>query len=506
MNDNTKRIAKNSIFLYIRLLFTTVIGLYTSRIILERLGITDFGIYNVVGGIVTLLSTFNSTMSIATFRYMSVELGCKRYDNLKSIFSTSLIIHIVLAVIIVVLCESIGVYLVNKVLDIPADRLNAANWAFQFSVATCCLLIISSPYNNCILVHEKMDAYAYLCMGDSVLKLAIVYLIGHTSFDRLIEYAFWFCIAQLLMRLAYGIYCNKMFEETRGSLRYDSDKAKEMLGFTGWNFLTVLANIGFSEGVNILLNIFFGPTVNAARGITEQIRSKVVLLGRNVQDAINPQIMKNYAAGNLEYMHSLIINSSRYSFYMLYLFALPLALEINTVLKLWLKEVPEYTALFSRIIIIFILVNALQNAMITAVNATGKIKWYNIWESATLILVIPIVYIALYIGMDAYWAFILQVLFMIAGLIISVLYVKKLTGFSVLEYFKNVIYSNCKVVIVSFAITYLLHYIMDEGFLRLMIVSVFSIFASGLSILYIGMSNSERINTINIIKKKIFKI
>ena len=376
-NNNTK-IAKNTLYLYLRLIVTTIIGLYTSRVVLKALGIDDFGLYNVVGGIISMLAALGSTMSIASFRFMSIELGRNDIEELKSVFNSSIIIHFFLAILLLILAETLGLwFIINKII-VPEGRLTSVLWAYQFSILTCIVMIISAPYNNCLLVHEKMNAYALFSMLEAILKLTIVFLLGIGGIDKLIEYSFLIFCIQLLMRGLYGIYCSKNFVETKFSWKYNKSQLTKMLSFTGWNFISILANIGYTEGLNILLNIFFGPAVNAARAITVQVESKVALFGRNIQEAINPQIMKSYGSNNLEYMNQLIINSSRFSFFLLYVIAFPLFVLTDKILIYWLDIVPDYTNIFVKLIIFAVIINALQNPLITATNAVGKIKKYNI--------------------------------------------------------------------------------------------------------------------------------
>lgn len=383
-NNNTK-IAKNTLYLYLRLIVTTIIGLYTSRVVLKALGIDDFGLYNVVGGIISMLAALGSTMSIASFRFMSIELGRNDIEELKSVFNSSIIIHFFLAILLLILAETLGLwFIINKII-VPEGRLTSVLWAYQFSILTCIVMIISAPYNNCLLVHEKMNAYALFSMLEAILKLTIVFLLGIGGIDKLIEYSFLIFCIQLLMRGLYGIYCSKNFVETKFSWKYNKSQLTKMLSFTGWNFISILANIGYTEGLNILLNIFFGPAVNAARAITVQVESKVALFGRNIQEAINPQIMKSYGSNNLEYMNQLIINSSRFSFFLLYVIAFPLFVLTDKILIYWLDIVPDYTNIFVKLIIFAVIINALQNPLITATNAVGKIKKYNIILGLTLI-------------------------------------------------------------------------------------------------------------------------
>lgn len=493
MQNNNNRIAKNTFYLYIRLVVTTIIGLYTSRVVLKVLGIDDFGLYNVVGGVISMLAALGSTMSIASFRFMSIELGRNNIEELKQVFNSSIIIHFFLAIILLILAETLGLWFITNKIVVPEGRLTSVLWAYQFSILTCIVMIISAPYNNCLLVHEKMNAYALFSMLEAILKLIIVFLLGIGGIDKLIEYSFLIFCVQLFMRVLYGFYCSKNFIETKFSWQYNQLQLKKMLSFTGWNFISILANIGYTEGLNILLNIFFGPAVNAARAITVQVESKIALFGRNIQEAINPQIMKSYGANNLKYMNQLITNSSRYSFFLLYVIAFPLFILTDKILFYWLETVPEHTTIFVRLIIFAVIINALQNPLITATNAIGKIKIYNIVLGLTLIGIIPIAYICLKLGAKAYIVFIIQIIFMIITLIIRVYFMVYLINFSVKLYIKQVLLSIFSILIISIPMYIFLELLPQESFIDFFIKGIFSFLLAILSIYFIGLNNDERI-------------
>lgn len=491
-NNNTK-IAKNTLYLYLRLIVTTIIGLYTSRVVLKALGIDDFGLYNVVGGIISMLAALGSTMSIASFRFMSIELGRNDIEELKSVFNSSIIIHFFLAILLLILAETLGLwFIINKII-VPEGRLTSVLWAYQFSILTCIVMIISAPYNNCLLVHEKMNAYALFSMLEAILKLTIVFLLGIGGIDKLIEYSFLIFCIQLLMRGLYGIYCSKNFVETKFSWKYNKSQLTKMLSFTGWNFISILANIGYTEGLNILLNIFFGPAVNAARAITVQVESKVALFGRNIQEAINPQIMKSYGSNNLEYMNQLIINSSRFSFFLLYVIAFPLFVLTDKILIYWLDIVPDYTNIFVKLIIFAVIINALQNPLITATNAVGKIKKYNIILGLTLIDIIPIAYICLKSGAEAYIVFIIQIIFMVITLIIRLYFVSSLLRFPIILYLRQVVFYIILILSISVPVYFLLELLPHEDFVSFLIKGIISFLLSITIVYFIGLNNKERV-------------
>lgn len=354
-------------------------------------------------------------------------------------------------------------------------------------------MIISAPYNNCLLVHEKMNAYALFSMLEAILKLTIVFLLGIGGIDKLIEYSFLIFCIQLLMRGLYGIYCSKNFVETKFSWKYNKSQLTKMLSFTGWNFISILANIGYTEGLNILLNIFFGPAVNAARAITVQVESKVALFGRNIQEAINPQIMKSYGSNNLEYMNQLIINSSRFSFFLLYVIAFPLFVLTDKILIYWLDIVPDYTNIFVKLIIFAVIINALQNPLITATNAVGKIKKYNIILGLTLIGIIPIAYICLKSGAEAYIVFIIQIIFMVITLIIRLYFVSSLLRFPIILYLRQVVFYIILILSISVPVYFLLELLPHENFVSFLIKGIISFLLSITIVYFIGLNNKERV-------------
>ena len=395
--ENTKRIAKNTLMLYSRMLFSMVVSLYTSRVVLNTLGVEDYGIQNVVGGFVTMFSIISSSLSSSVSRFLTFELGKGDINRLKRVFSTSMIIHIGLVIIVVIAAETIGIWFVNHKMVIPPERMCAANWVFQASVATFCFGLLSTPYNASIISHEHMGAFAYIGILEVCLKLGIILFVAHSpwNFDRLIVYSLLLLAVSISIRYAYWMYCRKHFEECRIQLSYDKQYFKEMGAFAGWNFIGCTAGLLKDQGINILLNLFYGPIVNAARGIAVIVSNSVSGFANNFMTALNPQITKSYAAGEKDYTMSLVERGSRFSFYVIFIFALPLCLETEFILNLWLKEYPNHTINFVRLILILSLSDILSNTLINLQSATGKIRDYQIVVGGTLMLNFPLSYFAL---------------------------------------------------------------------------------------------------------------
>ena len=408
MNEsNNKRIAKNTLLLYVRMLFMMVIGLYTSRVILDKLGEVDFGIYNVVGGFVTMFAIISGAMTTATQRFLSFEIGKGEKGNVKSIFSTMIYIHLFLALVILVVGEIVGVWFLNTYMNFPSDRYGAANWVFQLSLLVFMLDVINVPYNGALIAYEKMSAFAYFSIFDAIFKLTICYVITLTPFDKLIVYAVLMAIIQIVLLAMYFLYCRGKFKECRFTGKFNREYGKNVGSFVGWNLIGSLAVVAKEQGVNVVLNMFFGPAVNAARGVAYQVLSKLNGFVGNFQIAMNPQIIKNYASGEIESMYKLVFRGSKLSYLLLLTLSLPVVIEAPLILSVWLKEVPEYTVIFLQIAIFTSLLNALSNPLIVSMHATGKVRDYQIVVGCLSLLTLPIVYVAFKMGTEPYMAMII---------------------------------------------------------------------------------------------------
>ena len=391
-SGDSKRIAKNTLLLYGRMALIILISLYTSRVILQTLGVTDYGIYNVVGGVVVMVGFISGSLDGATSRYITFELGLKEKGNPLHIFRCAITIHYILAAIVLLVAETVGLWFVIEKLVIPPTRLTAALWVYQCSILTVVISIISSPYNALIIAHEKMGVFAYISIMEAALKLAIVYLLLAVNIDRLILYAVLLLAVQVGIRFIYSTYCNRSFPEASGRWLWDKRKSREIFNYAGWTLNGSLAVMGYTQGLNILLNLFFGPAVNAARGISAQVQSAVSIFCSNFLTAVRPQVTKSYAQGDLDYMHRLIIYGSKYGFFLILLTAVPILININYILHLWLGEVPAHTATFTSIMILVGMNNALRTPTLMGIHATGDIKKFQIIESSLLLTVVPVAY------------------------------------------------------------------------------------------------------------------
>ena len=501
--DNNKRIAKNTMFLYFRMAIMMGIALYTSRIVLDTLGEVDYGLYNVVGGVVTMFTVINFAMGCATSRFITFEIGKQDVKRLNTVFSTSIIIHFIIALIILILSETIGLWFLNTQMTIPSERMVAANWIFQFSVFSCMIMIISVPYNALIMSYEKMSAYAYITILETVLKLIIVYLLVISNIDKLILYSILMFVISLIIRITYQIYCTRKFKEIHFKLKTDKYILKEMFLYAFWSLTGSAANILATHGQNILLNIFFGPSVNAARGVAVQVQNAIQQLSTNFQQAMNPQINKSYAQGNLEYMHTLINASSKYSFYLLFIISLPVFLEIKMVLSWWLVETPEHTINFIRLMLIICILTALGNPLSVAAGAHGKIRNFQLFVGGFMLLVVPISYCALKIFPKPEYIFIAQIIICILAQIIRLIIIKPMINFSLIHYFKEVIYTCTKVTIISSILPVIVYCTLQDSIYSFFLVCALSLFSTTITIYLIGLNNNEKSFVQNRIKKLI---
>lgn len=391
-SQNNKRIAKNTLMLYIRMFFIMAVSLYTSRVILNTLGVEDYGIYNVVGGVITMLSFVNSSLSGAGARFITYSLGQGNEEEQKQVFSTVLLIHYILAIFIIIIAETVGLWFVSNKLVIPENRMVASMWVYQCSIITSVISIISAPFNSLIIAYEKMSAFAYITILEVILKLVIVFLLVYIPFDKLIIYAILLMLVQVIIRLTYTAYCKKNFIETGAKIRFYPKLLKQIASYACWTLNGNLAIVANTQGINILLNLFFGPAVNAARGIAVQVQSAIMTFVNNFQTAVNPQIIKSYAAHELQYMHTLILQSTKFGFFLVLLIAFPVIFCIKPILQIWLGIVPEHTDSFVIIMLVIGLITPMRVALINAIHATGDIKKFQMYEGTALLLTLPIAY------------------------------------------------------------------------------------------------------------------
>lgn len=466
---------------------------YTSRIVLHVLGVEDYGIYNVVAGVIVLFSFLNTAMASSTQRFLTFELGqsndiCK----LKQIFSTSINIHFCIAFSILFLGEAIGVYFLNAYMIIPGDRILAANIVYQCSLISCCLGVIMLPYNAVIISHERMDVFAYISILDVILKLAVALILYMVTYDKLITYSFLILFVSIITSAIYVVYDRVNFQECRYRYIKNITLLKNMCGFAGWNLIGNMAYMGFTQGLNILLNLFFNPAINAARGIAVQLQGAIGQFSRNFQMAINPQIIKKYAVNDLKAMHDLICISSKFSFFLIFLISLPVILQADVVLNWWLTDIPDHTISFFRIIICISMIDVLANPLNISAHATGKIKIYQIFEGGTLLMIVPISYCALCLFPVPEIVFIVHLILALIAQVIRLLLLNKMIHLSIYKYIKEVL---CRISLVVFSVIFTLYllYILQPTWMdSFVLCTSFSIIITFVFIYILGLNALEK--------------
>ena len=504
---NSERIAKNTLLLYIRLIFTMAVGLFTSRVILATLGVDDYGVYNVVAGFVLMFSFFTGSLGAAISRFLTYELGKGESPKLQRIFSTSVNVQLLLSLAILILTESVGVWFVNSKLNIPENRMYAANWVFQCAIASFIFNLISVPYNAAIIAHEKMNAFAYISILEVTLKLLIVYVLYISPIDKLITYSVFFAFVGLIIRLVYGGYCRRHFSECHYMPVLDRAMMKDMAGFAGWNLMGSGAYLFNTQGVNIAMNIFFGVAVNAARGIATQVESVVRQFVTNFTTALNPQIIKSYATGNMEYVYTLVCRGAKYSYFLMLLFVVPFMFEAEIILKLWLNTVPEHTATFLRLTMIGTLCDILGNSTANACWATGKVKTYYLWVGSIGSLVFFVSYGLFANGFPAYASYVVFIVIYAILIFVKLHIIRGLINFPVRMFYKETLYRIIPVTFSTFVMATLPFCSLGESFMRLVLTCAVALSALAGSVYFLGLEASERMlvnNKLAFIYNKIF--
>lgn len=496
---NNKRIAKNTLLLYVRMLVMMFVGLFTSRIILQSLGVSDLGLYTVCGGVVALFSFISGTLASGTQRFVSFGIGEGNLEKLKRTFACAMSLHLLFAIIILIIGESFGLwYLYNK-LNVDPGRFDAALWCYQFSLITAVISVIQTPFNGALIAHEKMDIYAYMAIFEVVVKLMAAYIIMIVPYDRLVFYAALLLGANVLSTVIYNWYCRKKFDECSFRFGYDKQIFIDMLSFSGWNTFGTVAAMGQSTGVDLVINFFCGTAVNGARGIASQANGFVNKFVTNFQVALNPQIVKTYASGNISEMSKIVIRGTEFSTYLLLLLGIPLFIEIDFVLNLWLGQVPEHSVAFMRIVMIESLFRTMGNPTITAMHATGKMKMLNLTVGILLLLIVPQSYILFKLGFSSEKVLLANVIPWVLCIPLRLYWLYKYTDnkFPVVIFLRRVLLKGIVLTCVMFIPPFLIYYSFEsEGWIRFISVCFVSIVSSSLLIFFCGFDASMRAKTI----------
>lgn len=497
MNENSNKIIKNTIFIYIRMVISIVVSLYSVRIVLKALGVVDFGIYSLVGGVIAFLSFLNGAMTTSSQRYISFFLGRNNLKETREIFKSTIFLHLAISLILVVLFEIIGLFIFDGVLNIPVDRIDSAKTVYQFMILNMFVVINSVPYDSLINSREHLFFDSIVGVIESLLKLGIAIILTYYSKDRLVFYAFLLVVLGMVIRLVKFLYCSINFEESKVFLKkvvINYKLFKEMMSFASWNLFGGITTVSYTQGLSIILNLFFGPVVNASYGIGLQISSQLLSFSSSIIKAINPQIIKSEGRGERANLIELTIKASKFSFFLLSIICLPLIFEMNYVLTMWLTDVPKYSVLFCQLILIRAMIDQFSSGIKTAIQAVGKIKKYQLVVGIIVIMNIPTSYILLHFGLQPFWVFINSIALSILALLVRLQFSKKLIGLDFMKFYQRIIKPNLQCIIIPLITSALIIYFFDESFLRLLTLSLSSALLITLVFYTKGLSLSEKSN------------
>jgi len=506
MADHNKRIAKNTLFLYIRNAFSLIVTLYTSRVILIALGVEDYGVYNVVAGFVSMFAFLNTALTSSIQRYYNYENGKNGAQGFQKVYITSIFIQLILAAVALLLIETIGLWYLENKLVIPEARMSAARVIFQLSALSMALVIMQVPYSSAIMAKEKMDYFAIVGIIDVLLKLVIALAVTIIPYDKLVSYGWLLVMVSVFNFFFYFVYSVINFAEIKIKFVFYRELFYSMIKFSGWSALNGFSQIIRHQGINILLNIFFGPVVNAARGISYQVKGALVSFVGNVTTASRPQLVEAYAKGNIDRSIKLMNTTSKICFLLLFVAALPISIEVDFILDIWLKGVvPQHTPFFTILVLASTLIDILQTPVGMMVYATGKIAKYNIASSILSIAILPIAYYALKCGAEPEIVYILSFFISVGIQIVCVYIMSKLTGYSYLNYTKEVILPLTIVVFTSCVIPLVAHFMMQYGVIRFCVVLILSLIITSLTGYYIAMNDNEKEFLKQIVGKVFYK-
>lgn len=492
-DTNYSRIAKNTVFLFFRMILTMGIGLYTSRVLLNALGVEDYGIYNIVGGFVAMFAIVSGALTSAISRFITFELGRGDSEAIHKTFQCSVTVMVGISAIVIIIGETIGLWLLYNKLVIPEARLDAAFWVFQFAIATFVLNLLSTPYNACIISHEKMQAFAYISIFEAVSKLLICFAIIHSPFDRLVFYAVLLCLVGIIIRVIYVIYSKKNFTECRGHMIFDKKIVKSIFHFAGWSFIGSSGWILRGQGGTILLNLFGGPVVNAANAIAVNLSGTVSGFVNCFTTAVNPQITKNYANGSFHELNKLLIYGPKISFYLLFIIVLPMLLNTKFILSIWLGTVPEHTVDFVRLVLIVSLIDVISMPLITAKNATGRIRNYQLVVGGIQLLAVPLAYVFLKLGARVEMLYVAYII-VSAGCLLARIYMLdgEFPHWSSTAFLVKVCLSIIIVAAIASVLPALIASKMHEGWICLGVTTAASIVSCAATIYFLGLDKNER--------------
>ena len=500
-------ILKNTVFLYLRTFFLLVLGLFTSRITMQALGVENYGIINVVGGFVSMFALISGSLTAECQRFITFELG-KENGNVQSVFSATFFIHIILAVVVLILAETAGLYFVNSKLNLPSNKMMEVQWVFQCSVISFILNLINIPYNALIVAHEKMKSFAYISIVEGILKFLTVYSILIFPYNSLILYSCLSLASSIIVRFIYQIYCRKSFKN-EATVSYTRDKSsfKQIFDFAGWAFMGNTATLLNNQGLNIILNIFVGVTVNAARGISSMVETTISGFVNNFTTALNPQITKSYAQDNKERLSELLDMGMRLSFFLMIVMSIPIIIVTPDVLKIWLVIYPDYAISFIRITLIIAIIQAMANPFITAVCATGDIKGYQLVAGGITLINVPVCYLLLMIGFEPISVYVSSLIVFSITFFIRLWYVRNKVLIPVGGFLKLLTFKLIPIGIASLLISYLVSRGIDTtSFLGLLIFALVSCTLIIIVIFFCGLKKDERSSVVRYVQTKFRKV
>lgn len=500
---NNKRIARNTMLLYLRMLIMMIVSLYTSRVVLEVLGVTDYGIYNVVGGIVSMLGFLNSSMSNAVQRFLSFEMGKGADGKVSHVFNIAMLAHLFIAIVVLIILEIAGTWYLNNHLVVPLDRMEAANWVLQCTIVTTFFSIMQVPYNGIIIAKEDMGIYAYISVFEAFVRLLIVYLLLIGPYDRLKFYAILMMTVTLVVLLINRVYCIKKYRETHFRFVRDKSLLKDMTSFASWNMIGEIAWVMTGQGVNIILNLFFGPSINAARGLAEQVNAAVMRFINNFQVALNPQITKSYSSGDIEDMKKLLYMGTKISYYVLFFLAFPIIIEMDFILGLWLHDIPPHTTLFCQLILVCSLTACVSNLLAQVARAYGKIRKYQMIVSLFLMLNFPLSYIILLLGATAEMTVTINIIIQGLLLFVRLILIRPMIALSIRQFVVKAVIPIIMVTGSAMVLPIIWKYYINTSVINSLITILLALISSAISILYLGMNKAERMKINDLLIKRI---
>ncbi len=491
MKDNIK-IIKNSGILYIRLLITSIIGLISTRLLLQALGISDYGLYSIVGGIVIMMGFLNTVMISTSYRYIAFEMGKKNNIGINQVFNISLIIHFSIAVLLILFAETIGKYYIFNYLNVPTDKLNDAMFVFRFSVWGTFFTILSIPYQGLVTAQEKFSIRASIEIFRSLLRLLAVFLILHFAGNRLRLYSVFMLIVMIFPPVLFYWYCKKKYAPLiQWNFQRKWDKYKELIGFSGWIMIGAGASVGKNQGSALIINSFFGTILNASFGIANQVNGLISMFSKNLSQAAIPQITKSFSVGKLERSTELAIYISKYSFFLMLLPAFPILLETDFILKIWLKDVPEYSSIFIKLMIVYALIETMNAGIPAIIQASGKIKWFQLISSSILLLSLPVAYFLFTLEFPPYYILVVYIFARILIMLINLILLKHIIHFNI-EVLINKVYFKLFMVVSLLLPLFFVRNLFNMGFLRFIIISTTAVIICIFSVFFVGLEKSEQ--------------